>query len=268
MWSIIQLLHWCIHRFILFLHSLLPKPVPHIESRHIYTTQEIRQSARQDKQKVPVCPSSFQKWTTNPAANKGIDGIFYKPALFVPNVIESPEVNSEKFVAKWRRRKLFCYIEDTPGGTGYSLLLEYNPSRLGFQYASETGLPYSILNQAAMMYVKRFQCLDLFMDTVVCPSFRSPLVDLYDQFYFDRDAQQKKEDNQQLSHLLGREALWNRARRQKKETTTTPAVFEPALLRLNTFFRVRNIQEEWAKMLTSGREAKVSLAAQPTPSYA
>lgn len=214
-----------------------------VPTRHVYDSYEIQQTAQNEKKKTVVCPLVFKKWTENPLANTNTDSIFYNPEVYVKMVMESNRTVSEKFVAKWRRRKLYYTVQTNGKKDGRALLMEYDPIKRMFRYSSDTSFTYEILNQAAMQFVKTFQCLDLFVDTTVCPGFRSPLVDLYDKFYFDQDQTENKNATEQISNTLGRNALWERNRRLKK-TNKTIHPFSPAEYCLNSFTRVKSIHDE------------------------
>jgi len=104
--------------------------------------------------------------------NTNITDEFYNNNLYKETIINE---NSE-FEKKWKANILY---ENTPRG---NIIMYYDIYKKGFAYYSDqSSMPYSILNTAAMKYVRVFSCRDLFIDDKVTPSDNpSPLIALQD----------------------------------------------------------------------------------------
>jgi hypothetical protein len=224
------------------------------------TAQEILQSIQREPPKKITCPPAFLSYCLSAANaddvaadedkeepnkykktafNANVDDIFYNPDLFTQAVMNSTENVSRSFVRKWLRRKLHCQVGE------YSIWMTYNPRRMAFQYASNYTVPYDVLNQAAMNYVTQFRCLHLFQDTMACPEFRSPLIDLYGQYTFLKDQEIKEETSHRADYHISRSAMLEKSRREKQKPAGPPPVYVPEQKHLNSFYKMRPIQEEW-----------------------
>jgi len=72
---------------------------------------------------------------------------------------------------EWKRRIMF---ENTPRG---NIIMYYDPYKLAFAYYCDTSsMPYPLLNAAAMKYVTKFHCIDLFVDNEIPLDKVSPLI--------------------------------------------------------------------------------------------
>lgn len=92
--------------------------------------------------------------------NYNIDASVYDTAAMNGLLIED---NSE-LEQSWTRRVM---IERTPRGI---ILMHYDLYNQAFSYyADQHGIPYSVLNAAAMKYVCTYRCRDFFLDTDVVP---------------------------------------------------------------------------------------------------
>jgi hypothetical protein len=101
-------------------------------------------------------------------ANTSIHPIFYQ----TDDYKNATSLENNELEQYWKRRILF---ENTPRG---NIIMYYDAYKLGFAYYSDTsGLPYSLLNAAAMKYVRIYKCRDFFMDTHITPeSSPSPFI--------------------------------------------------------------------------------------------
>jgi hypothetical protein len=74
---------------------------------------------------------------------------------------------------KWRSRIL---LHNTNKG---NIIIYYNLYKFAFSYYADSQMPYSILNTAAMKYVRTFYCRDFFIDTIEFPdSIHSSLIEM------------------------------------------------------------------------------------------
>ena len=112
--------------------------------------------------------------------NTNVSGEFYNSDLYKETILNE---NSD-FEKKWKANILY---ENTPRG---NIIMYYDIYKKGFAYYSDqSSMPYSILNTAAMKYVRVFSCRDLFIDDKVTPSDNpSPLIALQD---LDEKAEKK-----------------------------------------------------------------------------
>ena len=107
----------------------------------------------------PVSRSNSNKMNDN------IELSFYNPKSYL-DAIASAENPLE---AAWKRRILY---EFTPRG---NIVMHYDAYRHAFAYYADASIPYSILNAAAMKYVRTFLCRDFFIDESEIPiGFSSP----------------------------------------------------------------------------------------------
>jgi hypothetical protein len=92
--------------------------------------------------------------------NSSIDPVFYSKK----ELSELLKDEANTLEPKWRTKILF---ENTPRG---NIVMFYDAFKQGFAYyTDQTGIPYPILNAAAMKYVIMFRCRDFFMDEHVLP---------------------------------------------------------------------------------------------------
>jgi hypothetical protein len=109
----------------------------------------------------PVSRSNSNKMNDN------IELSFYHPKSY-SDAIASAENPLE---AAWKRRILY---EFTPRG---NIVMHYDAYRHAFAYYADVSIPYSILNAAAMKYVRTFLCRDFFIDESEIPiGFSSPFM--------------------------------------------------------------------------------------------
>lgn len=93
------------------------------------------------------------KWNLN------INYVFYSKSQYQEMIKDTKNPLEEQ----WKTRILF---ESTPRG---SVIMYYDPFKLGFSYYSDVTIPYNILNAMAMKYVIHFRCRDFFIDEQVVP---------------------------------------------------------------------------------------------------
>lgn len=120
--------------------------------------------------------TEFQEFITRENASSAIQSVFY-------NMDEYKQVMS---VAKnwleldWARRVV---LENTPYGT---VAMYYDAYKLAFSYfCDQRSVSYNVLNAVAMKYVRRFCCLDFFVDESI---WKSPLMEMW------KDAEKKEEE--------------------------------------------------------------------------
>ena len=78
--------------------------------------------------------------------------------------IDVSDTDKDTLEAKWKSRIM---THHTPRG---NVLMLYDIYKQGFTYYSDnSGIPYSILNAMAMVYVLRFRCRDFFVDEAKIP---------------------------------------------------------------------------------------------------
>ena len=111
--------------------------------------------------------TEFQDFVTNEKASSAIQPVFY-------NMDEYKQVMS---VAKnwleldWSRR---VALENTPYGM---VAMYYDAYKLAFSYfCDQRSVSYNVLNAVAMKYVRRFCCLDFFVDEAI---WKSPLLEMW-----------------------------------------------------------------------------------------
>jgi hypothetical protein len=91
--------------------------------------------------------------------NLNINYIFYAKSQYQEMIKDTKNPLEQQ----WKTRILF---ENTPRG---SVIMYYDPFKLGFSYYSDNAMPYNILNAIAMKYVINFRCRDFFIDEQVLP---------------------------------------------------------------------------------------------------
>jgi hypothetical protein len=128
--------------------------------------------------------------------NTNVSGEFYNSDLYKETILN---VNSD-FEKKWKASILY---ENTPRG---NVIMYYDIYKKGFAYYSDqSSMPYSILNTAAMKYVRVFSCRDLFIDDKVTPSDNpSPLIALQD---LDEKSEKKKINTKSENNVPDRDFL-------------------------------------------------------------
>ena len=116
--------------------------------------------------------------------NLNINSGFYSKSQY-QEMIKDPENILEQ---QWKTRLL---IENTPRG---SVIMYYDPFKLGFSYYSDVTMPYNILNAIAMKYVTHFRCRDFFMDEHILPENTPlPLLKLLQE---DKNTNEKAENSE------------------------------------------------------------------------
>ena len=89
------------------------------------------------------------------ACNSNIPPIFYNKAEFAEFIEDKNDLERE-----WKTRVIF---ENTPRG---NIIMHYDIYKGGFAYYSDMqGIPYAVLNAAAMKYARIFRCRDFFIHT-------------------------------------------------------------------------------------------------------
>lgn len=97
--------------------------------------------------------------------NDNIEPSFYNPKSYLDAIAST----GNPLEAAWKRRILY---ESTPRG---NIVMHYDAYRHAFAYYADASIPYSILNVAAMKYVRTFLCRDFFIDESEIPiGFSSP----------------------------------------------------------------------------------------------
>ena len=91
--------------------------------------------------------------------NLNINYVFYSKSQYQEMIKDTKNPLEQQ----WKTRILF---ENTPRG---SVIMYYDPFKLGFSYYSDQTIPYNILNAMAMKYVINFRCRDFFIDEQVVP---------------------------------------------------------------------------------------------------
>ena len=163
------------------LSHLLIKPVNSVDKVLAYIRKNRRrldESYKQDDQQLGLILEH-----NNPG---GTFSINIEPEIYDKIQLNEELIYSENVLEKnWKRRML---IENTPRGNIY---MYYDIFKHGFAYyADQSGIPYAILNAAAMKYVMVFYCRDFYMDEVTIPNNKgSPLVTV---FFGDNEEDEKK----------------------------------------------------------------------------
>jgi hypothetical protein len=129
--------------------SAIPLIVPQPESQK---TKDERYETNRKRQFVASFGSENQEqWSAN------IDAILYDKKQTMEALLDE----NNQLETRWNRNVL---MENTPRG---NIIMYYNVYKRAFSYFSDTaGIPYSILNAAAMKYVLMFKCRDLFVDNM------------------------------------------------------------------------------------------------------
>jgi len=114
------------------------------------------------------CHTKFMGWvsdveTTDVIKSKGVDAVFYDLDMY--KKVFSVAKNGVELA--WTRRVL---LETTPYGV---VGMYYDAYKHAFSYfCDQRSVSYKVLNGVAMKYVRRFCCLDFFVDEVVYPGSR------------------------------------------------------------------------------------------------
>lgn len=116
--------------------------------------------------------------------NLNINYVFYSKSQYQEMIKDTKNPLEEQ----WKTRILF---ESTPRG---SVIMYYDPFKLGFSYYSDQTIPYNILNAMAMKYVIHFRCRDFFIDEQVVPE-NTPLP-LLKLLLEDKTTNEKTEKNE------------------------------------------------------------------------
>ena len=129
--------------------------------------------------------------------NLNINYVFYSKSQYQEMIKDTKNPLEEQ----WKTRILF---ESTPRG---SVIMYYDPFKLGFSYYSDQTIPYNILNAMAMKYVIHFRCRDFFIDEQVVPE-NTPLP-LLKLLLEDKTTNEKTEKNEKSK---GEESIKQRLR--------------------------------------------------------
>jgi len=154
--------------------------------------------------------------------SSNIEPIFYKKDEFYAMISECNNDIEEK----WRTRVL---IESSPRG---NIVMYYDAYKHGFAYYSDThGLPYKVLNAAAMKYVSMYFCRDFYIDNEgISKEEESPMIDLYHR----EPIKAKEETSNPLSDNTGpfaklknyNKPVRNTDKKQTKESLKEPVQIE------------------------------------------
>lgn len=168
------------HRLTIFATRLLWGP----EKREPTDQEKIGEYLEKQKRRFLACSRSL------PSSN--IDGVFYsKKSFFELSQYSSiHESRMEYHKKKWRQRIL---MEPSPIHPS-SIVIFYDPEKLGFSYYSDTAISsYDLLNAVAMKYCMTFYCRDFFVDENIWKDSKM-LPEMRDEFCFDpKQAQADKE---------------------------------------------------------------------------
>jgi len=111
--------------------------------------------------------TKFMKNNGTDTMSKSIDPIFYDRSLY-KKLMEEPNNYLEK---QWKTRILY---EKTPRG---NMIMYYDVYKEGFAYyCDQTGISYRVLNIVAMKYTTTFRCQDFFVDNLLIPDNKSPMI--------------------------------------------------------------------------------------------
>jgi hypothetical protein len=103
----------------------------------------------------------------NDTKSESIDPIFYDRPSY-KKLMEEPNNYLEK---EWKTRILY---ENTPRG---NIIMYYDVYKEGFAYyCDQTGISYRVLNIVAMKYTSTFRCQDFFVDNLLIPDNKSPMI--------------------------------------------------------------------------------------------
>lgn len=127
---------------------------------------------------VDNCHTQFQDWVSQcdlVVASSNIDKVFYDLSEYKKTV----SVSKNNLELSWARRVI---LETTPYGV---VAMYYDAYKHAFSYfCDQRSVSYNVLNSVAMKYVRRYCCLELFVDESVR---LSPLLELW------REAEKEEE---------------------------------------------------------------------------
>ena len=103
----------------------------------------------------------------NDTKSGSIDPIFYDRPLY-KKLMEEPNNYLE---TQWKTRILY---DNTTRG---NIIMYYDVYKEGFAYyCDQTGISYRVLNIVAMKYTTTFRCQDFFVDNLLIPDNKSPMI--------------------------------------------------------------------------------------------
>jgi hypothetical protein len=122
----------------------------------------------------------------NDTKSESIDPIFYDRPSY-KKLMEEPNNHLEK---EWKTRILY---ENTPRG---NIIMYYDVYKEGFAYyCDQTGISYRILNIVAMKYTTTFRCQDFFVDNLLIPDNKSPMIGyIQDELEIEEENKRKVTD--------------------------------------------------------------------------
>jgi hypothetical protein len=175
--------------------------------------------------------TEFQEFITRENASSAIQPVFY-------NMDEYKQVMS---VAKnwleldWARRVV---LENTPYGT---VAMYYDAYKLAFSYfCDQRSVSYNVLNAVAMKYVRRFCCLDFFVDESI---WKSPLMELW------KDAEKKEEEEKRGKKSdAGLDFLKGAPFVSKKKPAPAGSVLKEEEKNKNKFVYIGNLQMHFTQL--------------------
>lgn len=157
------------HRLFEAIHNILFPTIVFTEPVKILSFAEICQEYTQRIQ------SDFHTWKSSTPSTT-INDVFYN----LPEYKKIVSVPKNDLELSWSRRVL---LEQTPYGV---VAMYYDAYKLAFSYfCDQRSVSYNVLNAVAMKYVRRFCCLNLFVDETV---WNSPLLDVW------KEAEKKEEE--------------------------------------------------------------------------
>lgn len=111
--------------------------------------------------------TEFQEFVDGEDASSAIQPVFYDMAEYKKVM----SVAKNWLELDWARRVV---LENTPYGM---VAMYYDAYKLGFSYfCDQRSVSYNVLNVVAMKYVRRFCCLDFFVDEAI---WKSPLLEMW-----------------------------------------------------------------------------------------
>jgi len=127
----------------------------------------------------------------NDTKSESIDPIFYDRPSY-KKLMEEPNNYLEK---QWKTRILY---EKTPRG---NMIMYYDVYKEGFAYyCDQTGISYRVLNIVAMKYTTIFRCQDFFVDNILIPDNKSPMIGYIKDELEIEEENKRKVTNKLLSH--------------------------------------------------------------------
>jgi hypothetical protein len=123
--------------------------------------------------------------------SESIDPICYDRPLY-KKLMEEPNNYLEK---QWKTRILY---ENTPRG---NIIMYYDVYKEGFAYyCDQTGISYRVLNMVAMKYTTVFRCQDFFVDNLLIPDNKSPMIGYIQDELEIEEENKRKVTNKLLQH--------------------------------------------------------------------